>query len=105
MASEYFSYLARNEKPEAPRPPMTRKQKIRNWFSYNWYWLIIGAVLLSVVWSMLRNILGIGQIRPDHIFAYIGKEPLPEAQAAAFEKALSAYGSDVNGDGRITVSL
>ncbi len=105
MASEYFTYLARNEKPEDPPPPRTRKQKIKNWFYYNWYWLVIGAIILSVTGSMLWNALGIGKIKPDYIFAYIGDEPIPEEQANLFQTRIAEFGIDANGDRRVTVEL
>lgn len=105
MASEYFNYLARNEKPETPRPPMTRKEKILNWLSYNWYWFVIAAVILSVAGSMLWNVLGIGKVKPDYVFGYIGKEPISEEAAGQFEREIAALGSDVNEDGKVTVEL
>lgn len=105
MASEYFKYLARDEKPDAPSPPRTRKQKLQNWFHYNWIWLAIAAVLLWITGSMLWNVLGIGKVKPDHVFAYIGEEPLQEEQAKLFEEEISAYAADVNGDGKVTVEL
>ncbi len=105
MASEYFKYLARNERPDEPPPPMTRKEKLKNWLHYNWYWLVIGAVLLSVAWSIMRNLLGIGRIEPDYTFAYIGRFEIPQEQAEAFEERLALLGDDVNGDGKVVVKL
>ena len=105
MASEYYEYLAKDEKPDQQRPPMTRKQKLLNWFQYNWIWLVIAAVILSVAGSMLWNVLGIGKVRPDHIFAYIGNDPLPDDRAERFEKEIAALGQDVNGDGKTAVEL
>ena len=84
---------------------MTRKEKIRNWLDYNWYWLAIAAVILSIAGSMLWNILGIGKVKPDYIFAYIGQDPIPDEQAGLFEKEIAALGSDVNRDGKITAEL
>lgn len=105
MASEYFKYLARNEKPEEPSPPMTRKEKLKNWLHYNWYWLLIGAVLISIAGSILWNLIGVGRIDPDYTFAYIGRFAIPEEQAKAFEERLASLGKDVNGDGKIVVKL
>lgn len=54
---------------------------------------------------MLYRALGIGEIRPDYIFAYIGREPLPQDCAAALETELAELGEDINGDGRVAVEL
>lgn len=108
MASEYLKKKAQEElqreQPEAPIV-LSRKDKVANWFHYHWLWLVIGAVILIVVGSMLWNILGIGRVRPDYVFAYVGKEAVTEEQAAAFEEALASLGTDVNGDGVVKVTL
>ncbi|MBQ6235336.1 MAG: hypothetical protein IJK54_05420 [Clostridia bacterium] len=108
MASEYLKKKAQEElmceQPEAP-VVLTRKDRVENWFHYHWYWIAIGAVILIVVFTMLWNVLGIGKVRPDYVFAYVGTEPLPEEQTAAFEAALSALGTDVNGDGIVKIEL
>ena len=108
MASEYLKKKAQEElRREQPEEPivLSRKDRIANWFHYHWLWLVIGAVILEVVGTMLWNILGIGKIKPDYVFAYVGKEALSEEQAAAFEEALASLGTDVNGDGRVKVTL
>lgn len=108
MASEYLKWKARqeaqNEMPQAPIV-LTRQDKAKNWFHYHWHWFLIGAVLLAIVGTMLWNILGIGKVKPDYVFAYVAKEALPEEQATAFSDALAALGTDVNGDGRVKVEL
>lgn len=108
MASEYLKQKAQREvQAETPAEPavLSRQDRISNWFHYHWYWLVIGAVLLIVIGTMLWNILGIGTVRPDYVFAYVGKDPLSEEQAAAFEEAVAALGVDVNGDGKVKVKL
>ncbi len=105
MASEYLKWKARDEKPAPPPPELTKKEKARNWLYYHKLHLIAAAVILWIAGSMLWNVLGIGQTRPDYIFAYIGRDTLPENQAAALESALSALGEDVNGDGKVVAEL
>ena len=108
MASEYLKQKAQREvQAETPREPvaLSRRDRVANWFHYHWYWLAIGAVLLIVTGTMLWNILGIGKTRPDYVFAYVGKNPLTEEQATAFEEAAAAVGADVNGDGKVKVTL
>ena len=108
MASEYLKQKAQKEiEAEVPQEPVvyTRREKIANWFHYHWLWIVIGAVLLAVGGTMLWNILGIGKIRPDYVFAYVGTEEISEEQAAAFEDLIALLGTDVNGDGKVTVEL
>lgn len=108
MASEYLKWKAQqeaqNREPEAP-VVLSRKDKVANWFHYHWLWLVVGAAGVLFVGTVLWNLLGIGKIRPDYVFAYVGTETLTEEQATAFEEALSALGTDVNGDGRVKVTL
>lgn len=105
MASEYFLKLAREQAPpEAPRA-LTPAEKRKNWWHYHWMWFAVGAVLLCIVGSMLWNILGIGRVRPDYIFTYVGRDPLDETLAAELEQALAGLGEDVNCDGTVRVEL
>jgi hypothetical protein len=105
MASEYLKWKARDEKPAPPPRELTKKEKLLNWLHYHRLHLIVAAVLLWILGSMLWNILGIGQTKPDVIVAYIGRDALPEETAQALETALSAYADDRNGDGKAAVEL
>lgn len=105
MASEYLKWKYRDVKPDPPPAPLTGKEKLKNWFAYHKWHLLVGAVLLWVLGSILYHALGIGQIRPDYTFAYVGREALPEDCVSALETGLAALGEDVNGDGRTVVEL
>lgn len=105
MASEYLKWKYRDVKPNAPPPPKSRKERFINWFHYNKLWIVVWVVMLSVIGSMIWNVLGIGQIKPDYIFAYVGDNQLPEECTAALETELASLGEDVNGDGRVTVEF
>ena len=105
MASEYLLKKAREQAPPEPPRELTPAEKRKNWWHYHKWWFVGGAVLLWIVGSMLWNILGIGQTRPDHIFAYVGRDALDEALAAKLEEQLAALGTDVNGDGVVKVEL
>lgn len=83
----------------------TTKEKLANWFYYNKLWVAVGIIILWVVGSMLWNILGIGQVEPDYRFAYVGRLRLPEDCVSALEAGLASLGTDLNGDGAVTVSL
>lgn len=83
----------------------TRKEKLQNWLHYNKLWLLAAAVILWIIGSMLWNVLGIGQVRPDYRMAYIGSLRLPDATVATLETALASFGRDLNGDGQVAVSI
>ena len=83
----------------------TKKEKFLNWLYYNKLGIAAVAVILWVLGSMVWNLLGIGQVKPDYCFAYVGSRQLPAETVATLETALAAFGTDLNGDGRVTVSL
>jgi len=105
MASEYLKWKYRDVKPDEPPPPLSRKEKLANWFYYYKWWIVVWAVLLYILGSILWDALGIGKVKPDHIFAYIGSSELSEEFAGSLETELASLGSDVNGDGKVTVEL
>ncbi len=105
MASEYLKWKYRDVKPDGPPPPRSRKEKIANWFYYYKWWIVAWAVLLYILVSIVCSALGIGQVKPDYRFAYVGSRELPEEFAASLEAQLATLGSDVNGDGEVTVEL
>ena len=81
----------------------TRQQRLENWFYYNKLWLLVGLVLLWIIGSMLWNVLGIGQVRPDYRIAYVGRLKLPDDCVDALERELATLAEDCNGDGTVTV--
>ena len=105
MASEYLRWKFRDLKPEAPPPPLTRRQRWRNWWHYHKGQALLLAAGLVILADIARSALGLGQIRPDYQIAYVGRTALPEQTAAAVEEAFAALGSDANGDGRTVVQL
>ena len=105
MAGEYFRWKYRDVKPDEPPPELTGKEKLANWFHYHKWWIVVWAFLLFSVGGIIWNALGIGQIRPDYVFAYVGSAALPEDCVNALEQELAALGQDVNGDGRVMVEL
>ena len=105
MAGEYFRWKYRDVKPDEPPPELTGKEKLANWFHYYKWWVVLWAFLLLSVGGILWSALGIGQVRPDYIFAYVGNAALPEDCVHALERELAAIGQDVNGDGSVVVEL
>ncbi len=104
MANKDWDSLYQDIQPEQPTP-LTPKQKRRNWWHYHKWHVAVAAVLLAVAADVGKSALGIGEIRPDYQFAYVGSSALPEDTAAALETSLAALGEDCNGDGRVVVQL
>lgn len=102
MASEYYKWLARNEKPDVPKE-LTPKEKRANWWYYNKRYVILGVLLLGILISLIRNALS--QVTPDYQIAYVGANTLPEDTVSALEESLASLGEDLNGDGSVTVQL
>ncbi len=105
MASEYLKKLAREQPPQEPKRELTPAEKRRNWLDYHKWWLAAGALLVWIAASILWNALGIGRVKPDFIFAYVGDKALDGGIAAAFETKAAALALDKNGDGRVRVEL
>lgn len=83
----------------------TKWERFRNWLHYNKLWLIALAVVFWVAGSMVWNVLGIGQPKPDYRIAYVGSRKFDEKTLQTLENALAAFGQDANGDGKVTVVL
>lgn len=83
----------------------TRKEKLQNWFYYYKWYVAVGLLIVYVAGSMIWNALGIGQVKPDYSFAYMGNRRLTEETVAALTDALASFGEDLNGDGQVKVEL
>lgn len=104
MASEYYMWLARNEKPEEKRE-LTRAERRRNWWHYYKYHVLIGVVLVCIGINLLCSYLGVGKTKPDYAIAYVGTQALSEEAVQALQSAFAALGRDENGDGEIYVAV
>lgn len=102
MASEYLKKKYQDVKPDVPRE-LTKAEKRKNWWYYHkWHVaavLLLAVIAVSTVWSALSR------VEPDYQAAYVGSSPLPDDTAAALEAALASLGEDLNGDGRVLVSV
>ena len=104
MASEYLKWKYRDVKPRE-KVELTPAEKRKNWWHYHKWHILIGVVLAGVGASLIWQALGIGNVKPDYQFAYVGTAALPEDTVSALEERLAAYGTDANGDGRVAVSI
>ena len=86
-------------------PHYSLKTKIKTWFYYYKWPLLIGIVALVIFVPMFKDALGIGVTRPDYKFACVTESGISEETAAALTAALEEMGSDLNGDGVVSVQL
>lgn len=105
MASKaYREWIGRDVARSEP-VPLTRWQKAKNWWYYHKWQLLLCVVALAAVGDLVWHTLGVGVIKPDYHVAYVGETALPEDTVTAVEQALSSLGQDVNGDGKVAVSV
>lgn len=67
---------------------------IKNWWHYNNWYVICGAVLLGIICNLAGSYLGLWEKQPDFQIAYIGKVMLPEDTVSALETAFSSLGTN-----------
>lgn len=84
-------------KPDEPIH-YTKKQKIANWWHYNWKIVAVIVVLVAIAghytWRALTT------VRPDQQVALVSAQALPEELRQALDQALSGLVQDANGDGK-----
>ena len=88
--------------PEAPRQ-YTRREKWKNWWDYNLKWVILAVV------CVLALVLFLGQATsnttPDYNVALVSPYAPTEETVTALQEQLARYGTDLNGDGKVTVTV
>ena len=95
MASEYIQYLIKDEKPAEAPPPLSPKERRKNWLYYHKWHLIIGAVLIVIALDLLRSALHIGEVEPDLQIAYVGTAVLPDDIIPALEALLQCSSDEI----------
>ena len=74
-----------------------------------WYYYKLpicgGIILISILFSIISDFLGIGRIYPDYQIAYVGKNVLPEDTINSLCEALENLGEDLNDDGKVIVQI
>lgn len=81
---------------------MNRK-KIENWIYYNKWWVLICAFFALAAVDMLWQ--AVKQVKPDYQIACVTESALPEDTVNALQSALAELGQDLNGDGKVVVSI
>ena len=99
MASARYTL---NSDPEDMKPDepieYTKKQKVANWWHYNWKILAVVAVLAAIViyyvWGAVTT------VHPDEQIALVSPQALPTELQESLEQALAGVVEDANGDGQ-----
>lgn len=99
--SENLFYLLQQENQNT----LTRSQKVKNWWHYRKWYVILGAVLFAAVCSLFGNALGFFHKSPDLQIAYIGKTILPQDTIHAMEQIFASLAEDYNQDGEILIQI
>ncbi|MBP5618468.1 MAG: hypothetical protein J6X61_04910 [Clostridia bacterium] len=93
------------EAPErqAPLRPVTFKQKVENFWFYHKKAVLLGGFLVIAFGFALWQFLT--REKPDYIVMLAMDKTVPAAVIETVEDELSALGEDLNGDGRVIVSV
>lgn len=105
MASEYIKYQLRDVKPDEPPKPLTKEEKMKNWFDYHKWHIVIAVVLIIIVADLARSAWISAKSAPDCQIAWVGSYTLPGDTVAALEAAASACCEDLTGNGEASVII
>lgn len=89
--------------PQEPQHVYTRSEKAKNWWYYHKWAVLIGALVLFCAAWVLHDALS--QETPDYRVAWVGQASLPDDTVTALQDALAQYGTDLDGDGQVTVRI
>lgn len=82
----------------------TRKERWTNWWDYNLKWVIvIGIAVAFVGYSFIGQYFF--TTKADYNVAVVAPYYLPEDTVNALQTELAKYGEDLNGDGKVFVTL
>ncbi len=86
-----------------PPPPSTPKGKLQNfWYHYKWVTLGVAA---AVIIGTILTVQAVTRVRPDYLICMVMKEPISQSAVDFLEAELTALGEDLNGDGKVKVTL
>lgn len=80
-------------------------QKLKHIWHYYKAPIIITIILISILYSVLSDFLGICKTYPDYQIAYVGDKMLPEDTVKSISDAIKTFGDDLNNDGDIIVKI
>ncbi len=88
--------------PEKPRQ-LTPAETRANWWHYHWYYVVlIAAALLAVGYFVWNRVT---EVQPDYAVAVVSRTDPDTAFLSQLETQLEALAGDVNGDGKVKVTV
>ena len=88
----------------APPPPeLTPRQKASNWWHYHWLYVAAAIAGALIAGSIIKDT--VFRPRPDYQVGVVSRYELPVDTSNALTEALTQFGEDLNGDGRVLVQL
>lgn len=89
--------------PAPPPPELTPKRKAANWWHYHWLYVVAGIAGAAIVISIVKDT--VFRPRPDYQVGLVSPRDLPVDITESLTEALTQFGEDLNGDGRVLVQL
>lgn len=89
--------------PEQAASPQTPRGKWENFWYYHKFHLLIALAVVFLLLFLVQDLTV--RREPDYQIAVLTQTPLPETVRSVLEQKLTAYGRDLNGDGRVLVSV
>lgn len=102
MPSDYAKWLQKDIKPD--HKPQ-KKPSVWTRLRYDWGIILAIIVVISIIVEGVIGHFKIGQTIPDYQFAYVGENALPDDTVNAFCSLIESIGEDLNGDGKVVVTL
>lgn len=84
-------------------PPLTEKDKRKNFWHYHKLYFILGGCLVIFFVALIWTISS--QKDPDYSIAIVGKYNVSEEALDIMEETLTPYAEDVNGDGEVILQI
>lgn len=109
MASyRYLREIRPEDLQEEPTKPLTRRQKIQNWWRYHWGWVAAGVLFAAFGVYYGSVMLGKAAVpEPDYCIGILARnaDALQEETRQAWQAELVPYADDRNGDGQVLVEI
>lgn len=106
MARDRYLWNAGEEtihRPGESEPPQTPHGKWENFWYYHKFHVLIAVLIVLLLIFLVRDLTE--KHEPDYQIGILTETQLPEEVRSVLEQKLAAYGEDLNGDGRVLVSV
>lgn len=90
---------------EEPKREYTVRERLGNWLHYNIWWVAAIAFAAVVLSSMILTKTDEKRQRCDYCIAYIAAQELSSEHMETLKRQIGALGTDVDGDGKVTVKI